>query len=346
MENAKRCATCGYDAAMDAKFCPRCGGTQFYGPEVRCPVCGTNVPQGQYCAHCGADLKNPGAQVWRSCGNCGNPVHITHTNCSCCGAAYLPPVQPQQRKKRSNGWLALLLIPAALMLVGMICVGILEFLDNGFPQLNAPPTTTLQETSTGPSFHRPTQPHIPRPTTQPVESTQGMVPTEPTPTEPKPTEPTPTAPSSNIPSEFADNPYLVYMGDGYCETMTGDMVVMFLFVSDPTDGWTDAEQAEAEGALLDELRSLLSEAESYGAELNIQYVFGHVTIQTEFSRYSSAWKEEAMTAAGCYDGYKDQRKLEAYYEAASIPPSCRCCAAWRRRWLRISRRHSPARSRN
>ena len=349
MENTKRCITCGYDAKLDAKFCLRCGGNQFYAPTVRCPVCGAQVPQSQYCAHCGADLQNPSAQVWRNCGNCGNAVHISYTHCTCCGAPNLPPVQPKPVKKRSNAWLALLLIPVVLMLVGGICVAVLEFLDNGFPQLNAPHTTAAQEDPTTPSFHRPTQPHIPHPTTVPSESMPGAVPTEPQPTviptrpttpqpteptqpeptepkptepkptEPKPTEPKPTEPSNNIPTIFRDNHYLSTMGNGYCETMTGKMVVLFVFVNDPTDGWTDEERAEAEPALLDALRTLLSEAEAYGTELEISYVFKTATIGTEFDRDSKAWKKEAMQQLGMQDGYQDQRKLEEMYDVDNVP---------------------------
>lgn len=339
MENTKRCITCGYDAKPDAKFCLRCGGNQFYAPTVRCPVCGAQVPQSQYCAHCGADLQNPSAQVWRNCGNCGNAVHISYTHCTCCGAPNLPPVQPKPVKKRSNAWLALLLIPVVLMLVGGICVAVLEFLDNGFPQLNAPHTTAAQKDPTTPSFHRPTQPHIPHPTTVPSESMPGAVPTEPQPTviptrpttpqpteptqpeptEPEPTEPKPTEPSNNIPTIFRDNHYLSTMGNGYCETMTGKMVVLFVFVNDPTDGWTDEERAEAEPALLDALRTLLSEAEAYGAELEIGYVFQAATIGTEFDRDSKAWKKEAMQQLGMQDGYQDQRKLEEMYDVDNVP---------------------------
>ena len=345
MEQTKRCSACGHAAGTDAKFCPNCGGSQFYASTVHCPVCGADVQPGRYCAHCGSDLQNPGAQVWRICGNCGNPVHISHTQCMRCGAAYVPSMPQRPQKKRSNAWLALLLIPVVLMLLGGICVGVLEYLDNGFPQMNAPYTTVWQDPAR-PTFNRPTQPHIPKPTTVPVETTPGVEPTEPTqtvrptqpvatmptvpepteptptepkPTEPKPTEPKPTEPESNIPADFRDNYYLVGMGDGYCETMTGDMVVLFVFVNDPTDGWTDAERAEAEPALLDELRTLLQESASYGAELNIRYVFASATITTEFNRNSQQWKKEALEMLGFDSAYKDQRTLETYYQSDNVP---------------------------
>ena len=346
MEQTKRCSACGHAAGTDAKFCPNCGGSQFYASTVHCPVCGADVQPGRYCAHCGADLQNPGAQVWRICGNCGNPVHISHTKCMRCGAAYVPSMPQRPQKKRSNAWLALLLIPVVLMLLGGICVGVLEYLDNGFPQMNAPHTTVWQDPDR-PTFNRPTQPDIPRPTARPTqpwpENTEPLPtetepeptspaqpkptepkptvpkPTEPKPTEPKPTEPKPMEPADNIPTLFQDNYYLSCMGDGYCETMTGEMVVVFLFVNDPTDGWTDSERAEAEPALLNQLRTLLDEANSYGAELNIRYVFTSVTIQSEFNRNSNGWKEEAMTNVGFAAGYQEQWTLEAYYEANNVP---------------------------
>ena len=261
-----------------------------------------------------------------------------------CGAAYAPPMPQRPQKKRSNAWLALLLIPLVFLVIGL-GVGISDYLENAAPQLNTPHTTVWQD-STRPTFNRPTQPHIPKPTTMPVETTPGVEPTEPTqtvrptqpvatmptvpeptepkptepkPTEPQPTQPKPTEPESNIPADFQDNYYLIGMGDGYCETMTGDMVVLFVFVNDPTDGWTDAERAEAEPALLDELRTLLGEAASYDVELNIRYVFANATITTEFNRHSQQWKKEALEVLGFDSAYRDQRTLETYYQSNNVP---------------------------
>lgn len=344
MENTKRCLTCGFDAKQEAKFCPRCGGNQFQAPAVQCPVCGAVVPQSQYCAHCGADLHNPGAQVWHNCAGCGNPVHITYTNCTHCGAPNLPPVQPrrpaqsQPKKKRNGAWALLLVIPLLVILVG-IGIGVVAYLENEFPQLEFPGTTgtpwqpgTSQIAGSSQTPATTTRPQTPdtttapatRPETKPTQPQQtqpATKPTEPKPTQPKPTEPAPTDPVSNIPAEYQDNHYLISMGDGYCETMTGEMLVIFLYVNDPTDGWTDAEKAEAEPALLDELRTLLAEAQSYGAELNIRYIFLSVDITTEFSSDwdATAWKQEAMINAGLEAGYNDQRTMERDYNADQVP---------------------------
>ena len=320
MENTKRCLNCGYEAKQDAKFCLRCGSNQFQMPAVQCPVCGSAVPQNQYCANCGGDLKNPGAQVWHSCAQCGAPVHITYTHCNRCGAPNMPPVQarPVQskpKKKRSGAWALLLVIPLLLILVG-IGVGVADYLENAFSQAQYPGTTgtpwqpgTTQPPAATQDPADTTPPQTQAPTT--VPATQ---PTQPVQTQPtvKPTEPAPTEPVSNIPAKYEDNHYLRGVGDGYCETMTGEMLVIFLFVSDPTDGWTEAERAEAEPALLDELRTLLAEAQSYGAELNIHYVFMSVSIASEFNSDWDAvdWKKEAMINAGLEAGYNDQRTLE------------------------------------
>lgn len=323
MQPSKRCRNCGYDSNTDAQFCLRCGSNQFYAPTVICPACGAEVPLSAYCAHCGADLANPGAAVWHSCARCGEPVHITYANCTRCGAPNILPAPPKPQTKRSYAWLALLLIPIVLLMVVGIGVGMWDALQNGAPQIHMPQTTT-QRIPTDPGNLRPTWPTMPTPTTPSTTQPTQPQPTLPTPTEPKPTEPKPTEPAlpepeNNIPAIFRDNHYLSSMDGGYCENMTGEMVVLFLFVNDPTDGWSDTEQAEAETALLDELRTLLGEAEAYGAELNISYVFGSVTIETEFNRNSDIWKKEAMLQTGIIGDNQKQSALEDYYNADNVP---------------------------
>ena len=341
MESKKRCDACGHEEIAAAKFCSNCGGRHFLPSLTRCPVCGSQVLPSQYCSHCGADLRNPGAQVWRVCGRCRNPVHITQTVCNHCGANFVPvqipvtqpstqaapqPPKSKQAKKRKYGWLIVMLV---LLLAGGIRLLVEEYLRDLTPQLNVPSTSI-----TRPTFNRPTIPTLPPlPTNTQPKATQPKPteakptqpkptqpkPTQPKPTQPKPTQPKPTEPESNIPEKYKNNHYLNAMGDGYCETMTGDVVILFVFVSDPTDGWNTSEKRDAEEALLEQLRALLAESEAYGAELNLYYVFESVTVDLEFVRDGKDWEEAAMAQLGLSDGFKDQRKLEEYYNADQVP---------------------------
>lgn len=102
MQQTKRCASCGYINNPEDRFCQNCGGNQFVAPMVHCAACGTLVPQDHYCAHCGADLVNPNAVVWRNCTQCGNLVHITYTNCPHCSAPNLPQVPPSVHQVPPN----------------------------------------------------------------------------------------------------------------------------------------------------------------------------------------------------------------------------------------------------
>lgn len=349
MEQTKRCAGCGCEVSADFKFCPHCGHTQFYAATVACPVCHNLVSPGQYCGHCGADLQNPAATVWYSCPNCGNHVHITHSACTRCGTVvFLPqqgmpqppsPPRPQPPKRKKKNPLPVILVILVLLLGG-IGGGVAAYLENQRPDVYVP-----TDPGTRPIITRPTLPHMPtRPTQAPTqEPTQAPPtipaptqpkptqpkPTEPKPTQPKPTEtkptqpeatqPKPTEPENDIPGEYKNNHYLNAMTDGYCETMTGDVVVLFIFVTDPTDGWNSSERKDAEDALLDQLRTLLAESQSYGAELNLYYVFEAVTVDLEFNRDRKDWEEAAMAQLGFADGYKDQRKLEEYYNVDQVP---------------------------
>lgn len=349
MQQTKRCASCGHISNAEARFCQNCGGNQFVAPMVLCAACGTLVPQDHYCAHCGADLVNPNAIVWRNCSQCGSLVHITYANCPRCGAPNLPQVPPNVRhvppnvsqlppdppKKSSNAWLALLIIPFVFFMLIGIGLGILDAMQDELPDIYVPYGTTpsssgirwhtypsiprhTSPSATQPTGSQPTQPQPTKPTPTEPEPTEPE-PTEPEPTEPEPTEPIPPESEGNIPDAYKDNHYLSSMDGGYCENMVDSMVVYFLFVNDPTDGWTQAEVSEAEAALLDELRTLLGEAESYGVDLQINYVFDSVNISTEFNRNSDAWKTEALRQAGWSHNLQDQRVMEEFYEASNVP---------------------------
>lgn len=246
--------------------------------------------------------------------------------------------------------MALLIIPFVIFMVIGIGLGILDTMQDEFPEIYAPqgitPSYSGIRGQTYPSIPRHTspsathpvtsQPTAPKPTqpkpTKPAPTEPAPtepIPTEPAPTEPTPTEPTPTEPAptepvppeseGKIPDAYKDNHYLSSMDGGYCENMVDSMVVYFLFVNDPTDGWTQAEVSEAEAALLDELRTLLDEAESYGADLQIGYVFEYVNISTEFDRDSNAWKTEALRQAGWTHDLRDQRVMETSYGVSNVP---------------------------
>lgn len=324
MNQTKRCAACGYDAHAEAQFCPRCGNTQFLAPMVSCRVCGAVVPGAKFCAHCGADLQNPAAQVWRNCSRCGSPIHITQQFCGNCGAAGLPPVQPKplkKKKKRSSGAAKVVL---SLLLVLMLLSGLGVWVSNGgLDQLLDMYVST--EPTAEPTTEPTRQPgKKPKPTLPPMEETTNPpvtkpAATQPAPTQPVPTQPVPTQPASNIPAEYASHYYLGFMESGYCEEMTGDIVIYFLYVNDPDSSWTEEEKAEAEEELINALSTLKSEAATYGVDLALRAAFNTVSIDVEFQKNSKGWQEEAMRQAELQAAYKDQRKLEEAFGADQVP---------------------------
>ena len=150
------------------------------------------------------------------------------------------------------------------------------------------------------------------------------IPTQPTtvPTQP-PTEPTvPTEPGPEpFPKELENNVYLGMMGTGFCEEMTGTMMVTIVFLSDSISSWDTASIAAAKEQFDQDLPKLESNAETYGAQLDVQitYLESKILQAQDKSDASLFWAKSALDKHGIGKGIKDATYLENHYNADSAP---------------------------
>ena len=168
-----------------------------------------------------------------------------------------------------------------------------------------------------PPITQPTTNPIVEPTTPPTDPTEPTTPpTDPT-TPPQPTDPEP----DPFPAELADNVYLSMKGTGYCEQMTGDVMVTVIFLSDSISSWTADGIAEAKAFLDEDIPKLEDDAARYGAELNVEitYLESKILMAQDPGDQLLFWAKTALDKHGLSQALSDPTYLEKHYNVDSAP---------------------------
>lgn len=165
------------------------------------------------------------------------------------------------------------------------------------------------------------------------ENTQGPPPmptrpaVQPTPTTTQPqTDPSvpPTEPGlvyDPVPPEYINNYYLVYKGSGFCERLTGDVLVTVIFVTDPVSGWDEAGMQNVQSIFDAELADMEQDAAAFGVKLDmqVQYLTANIHVPYDSSDLSDAWEQAALQAAGLPKVYYYQGDLERQHAVDHAP---------------------------
>ncbi|MBE6977863.1 MAG: hypothetical protein E7438_04390 [Ruminococcaceae bacterium] len=179
------------------------------------------------------------------------------------------------------------------------------------------PSTVTTVTTDPSTTAMPTQPTPASTTTLPTLPTTAPS-TAPTtqPTQP-PTEPTQPA----FPEELENNVYLGWMDSGFCERMTGKMMITVVFLSDSVSAWSDAEVAAMKATLDADLPKLSEEAASYGTRLEVEvnYLVSKIGISYNQNDPNMLWARSALMAHGLAQAYTNAVFLENHYGVDSAP---------------------------
>ncbi len=110
---------------------------------------------------------------------------------------------------------------------------------------------------------------------------------------------TPPEDLSSLPEALRNHVYLNMRNWGYCEKLTGNAVITFLFVSDPEAAWTNDAIDAVKSQLQAAASRITSDAAAYGAQVNITLQFKtSTTTQTIVDGDTGKWMDSALTAAG------------------------------------------------
>ena len=104
------------------------------------------------------------------------------------------------------------------------------------------------------------------------------------------------------------------MDTGFCEEMTGTMMVTIVFLSDSISSWDATSIAAAKEQFDQDLPKLESNAETYGAQLDVQitYLESKILQAQDKSDTSLFWAKSALDKHGIGKGIKDANYLETH----------------------------------
>ena len=121
-------------------------------------------------------------------------------------------------------------------------------------------------------------------------------------------------------TNYNDHLFMQTKGKGNCETLTGKICLMLVFVSDIESTWDSASRAEAESKLCEEMVKMMDYADGFGVDLSIYYGEWDLYLPTDVESYTAYdWQETFVSKVG-YDSFHDvQLSLEREWQVASVP---------------------------
>lgn len=102
----------------------------------------------------------------------------------------------------------------------------------------------------------------------------------------------------SLPSDLREHVLIGSRDIGISATLTGDVLITVILVNDPTSTWTTEDIANVKTGDAAVKAQLISEASSYGAQLNITLEYLQVTVDTTEEADSQSWAEEVIFNAG------------------------------------------------
>lgn len=121
-------------------------------------------------------------------------------------------------------------------------------------------------------------------------------------------------------TNYDDHLFLQTKGKGNCETLSGKICLMLVFVSDSESTWDSTSRADAETKLCQQMIRMMDYAEGFGVDLPIYYGEWDVTLSGDIESYNAYdWQNQFVSQMG-YDSFHDvQTSLENEWQVASAP---------------------------
>ncbi|MBQ8360030.1 MAG: hypothetical protein IJX37_09055 [Oscillospiraceae bacterium] len=103
-----------------------------------------------------------------------------------------------------------------------------------------------------------------------------------------------------VPEQLRSNYFLTYKEAGCCKTMTGDIAVTVVMISDSVSTWDDAAVSKLQTALDTYSKDITAEAESYNANVSFTFNYYNATLSGDICSgdYAYDWQDPALKSAG------------------------------------------------
>ena len=123
-----------------------------------------------------------------------------------------------------------------------------------------------------------------------------------------------------IPEELQDHVFLNTRAAGISSTLTGDVRVIVVFVTNPASSWTYEEMTEIQTDHEAMTAEILAEAAARGVELDLSMEYHLATVTSELpNEDTSAWADEALASINLPATATASADLEAKYGVDEAP---------------------------
>lgn len=125
--------------------------------------------------------------------------------------------------------------------------------------------------------------------------------------------------------QFIDNgfklhPIIFFKGMGYCNDLTGDVMVTAVMVDDPYSSWTETDIEAEKTEFINTANDLMNDAASHGVQLNITFNFIHCSVDRIVDSANVGKNiSELLAAAGLSTTNSVHPKLEKQYSVKEAP---------------------------
>lgn len=126
---------------------------------------------------------------------------------------------------------------------------------------------------------------------------------------------------SAVPKSLRDNVYLNQKESGCCKSLTGDIAVSVVMVSDSVGQWDEESTANLQAMLETAKADIIAEAESYDVEVSVTFHYYNAGLTGDMcsGEHMEDWQEQALKSAGLPSLFRLHRHLTEKYASKEAP---------------------------
>lgn len=124
----------------------------------------------------------------------------------------------------------------------------------------------------------------------------------------------------SIPLSLRGNAYLDFRGRGYCETLTGDILLTVIFANDSDCSWTEDQTDQLRSEIDQTVAHIEADAATYGAQVRLHTSYLSVTAAVSLNKEApEPWVNSLLAAAGMHSKDDVNRGLEQAQGVQAAP---------------------------
>ena len=123
----------------------------------------------------------------------------------------------------------------------------------------------------------------------------------------------------SVPAEYRANALLRNRMSGSCESLTGDVLMTVIFVSDPSSSWSETEMQSIITGHTGVTNAVMEEASAYGVNLNLMVEYRNASVSYTMGENREPWISDALKSAGLWDMESTGKNIEVSRNVKEAP---------------------------